>query len=308
LQACLRSLLDQELGGLNSQIVVCDDGSEPPLQLDDAVTVNADGGDGRDGGHDSKHVELVRQPPRGPAAARNQGARRASANLIAFVDSDVELDASCLRELVLALQRNANWRGAEAALLPTGGEAGLLSEAPRNLDGGTYHTAAIVYRRCAFVDAGGFDEAFPYPASEDVELAARILQQGAIGFVPEAIAYHPRRAVTAATHWDWRKHWFFTAVVARRYGFLAFPGTDAGVFPRARVGLAAVFTLPLGRFKAAMGAVLREPAVACRAAAYALLDVFVGLAALPGVLFGAIPPRRNYLQDMARESVCDKET
>jgi hypothetical protein len=86
-------------------------------------------------------------------------------------------------------------------------------------------------------------------------------------------------------------------IVAKRYGFLAFPGKDAGRFPRLRVALAAVVTQPGGRFNEGIRYMRKNFFEGLLACLYALFDVFCGLMALPTILFSVVPPRRNYLFD-----------
>jgi hypothetical protein len=215
--------------------------------------------------------------------------------LIVFVDSDVVANRALIRCLVEAMDTHNKWQGAEAALHPTGEDAGILWDAPSSTDGGRYHTAAIAYRREVLLAVGGFDEEFKLPACEDVELAVRVLEKGPIGFVPEAKAWHPRRKVTGLTHWRWRHHWRYEVILAVRYGILAFPDKSCGSFPRMRVALAAVATLPAGRFLSGLKFCANAPADAFLAALYALFDVLCGLWVLPSILFMPVPTRRNYL-------------
>lgn len=285
LAQALSSLISQDFPAERLEIVVCDDGS-----TDDIASVTS--------GHESSFplVRLLRQPAVGPAAARNLGVRATESQIVVFVDSDVIADRRMLTQLVKALDDHPEWQGAEAALKPIGNQNGILWDAPDSSNGGHYHTAAIAYRRAALIAAGGFDEAFELPACEDVELAMRILSLGKIGFVADAIAWHPRRPVTARTHWRWRRHWYYEMILAVRYGILAFPGKPCGNWPRLRLALAAVATLPAGRLLAAIARLRREPAAATRASFYAMLDVVCGVAVLPKILWAAVPPRRNYLE------------
>ena len=84
-------------------------------------------------------------------------------------------------------------------------------------------------------------------------------------------------------------------ILAKRYGFLGFQGKSVGRFPRLRVAVAAVLTLPGGRFIQAARYIRRNALDGTRGIFYALFDVFCGLSALPTILFGTVPPRRNYL-------------
>jgi GT2 family glycosyltransferase len=171
-----------------------------------------------------------------------------------------------------------------------------LWEAPEAPKGGRYHTAAIAYRRDALVAAGGFDEAFPLAACEDVELAARILSTGSIGFVPEAIAYHPRREVDLRIRWRSRLHWKYLVILAERYGCLAFPERKICRFRRLRIAWSAVAGLPLGRLLRALRWMRYSPSSAILAGLYALFDIICGLWALPGIFFYPVPKRIDYLR------------
>ncbi len=285
LDHALTSLAAQDFPAHQMEVIVCDDGSTDDIQ---SVVSRFQSG--------AVLVKLVAQPPTGPAAARNLGIRASIAPIILFVDSDVVADRSLVRKLVEALADHPLWQGAEAALKPAGGQEGILWDAPASVQGGHYHTAAIAYRRAALVAVGGFDEGFKLPACEDVELAMCILKLGEIGFVFDAVAWHPRRRVTALTHWRWRRHWYYEMILAARYGILAFPEKPCGSLYRMRLAWAAVVTLPAGRFLGAVGALTREPVAAVLAGWYAILDVAFGAFALPDILWAPVPDRRRHLE------------
>lgn len=286
---CLSSLITQDIPSGSYEIVVCDDGSTEDIA---SVVERFQPG--------PPLIRLLQQSPLGPAAARNLGVRNTNAPIVIFVDSDVIADRALVRYLVTALRDNRDWKGAEASIQPTEGEGGVLWDAPVCSDGGRFHTAAIAYRRDALMTAGGLDETFKMPACEDVELAVRVLPQGTIGFVPEAVVFHPTRRVTLHTHWRWRHYWRYEMILAKRYGILAFPGQDTGWFPRLRVALAAVATLPAGRFLNGLKYMTKNLPDGALACFYALFDVFCGLCALPDILLGPVPVRRNYLQGDGR--------
>lgn len=71
-ERAVRSALDQNLG--DSEIVIVDDGSQPPFELPSALT--------------KPNVRIVVQPNRGAAAARNAGIEAACGDWTAFLDSD----------------------------------------------------------------------------------------------------------------------------------------------------------------------------------------------------------------------------
>ena len=220
------------------------------------------------------------------------GIRSSRAGIVVCVDSDVVCTPSFLTKLLGALGAHKNWVAAEASVIPIEGSDSPLWDAPYN-KGGAYLTAASAYRMEGLVCAGGFDETMV--VCEDPELATRLFRLGEYGYVPDAVVYHPRRRVTLRTHWQSRRHWKYVMILAKRHGFLAFPGKSAGRFPRVRVALAAVVTLPAGRFIEGMRHLRNNVRIGALACAYAIFDVFCGLCALPEILFSKVPPQRNYL-------------
>jgi len=283
LEKCLSSLVKQDYPLNECEILICDDGSTEDLR---SVTEKFNGA--------ILKVRLLRQQPKGPAAARNMGFRSSNADVFICLDSDIVCEQDFLKRIVDALEKNPTWVAAEATVLPQGGNNSILMDAPENRGKG-FPSGASAYRADALLKVGGFDEAFLLPACEDADLAARLLKLGDYGYVPEAVAYHPTRRVTLQTHWRWRRHWKYEMFLAKRYGFLSFPGHPAGPFPRLRVALAAIVTLPAGRFLGGFKYIRTKPSHGLLACFYALFDVFCGLWALPSILFLRIPSRCNYL-------------
>src|SRR6266481_2828343 len=84
------SLVAQEVAHDRYEIVVVDDGSNPPIEP-------------REG------VRIVRHEwPRGLNAARNSGARAARAELLCYVDDDIEAPPYWLGELIAGAGRHAD--------------------------------------------------------------------------------------------------------------------------------------------------------------------------------------------------------
>jgi GT2 family glycosyltransferase len=283
LKDCLSSLVRQDFPIKRCDVIVCDDSSEERLEpvLEEFRK-------------DMPRLKLVRQNGRkGPAAARNMGFRSSSADIFVCLDSDVICNPQFLRKLIEAFRKNPNWVAAEAALIPTGGLISPLWDAPIG-EGGAFLSAASAYRADALRMCGGFDETFPF-FCEDAELTGRLLELGKYGYVPNSVVHHPRRRVTFRTHWNWRSSWKYVMIVAKRYGFLAFPGKDASRFPRWRVALAAVVTQPAGRFIEGIRYMTTDFFDGSLACFYALLDVLCGTWALPSIFFSDVPERKNYL-------------
>lgn len=283
LRIVLEGLSTQSLSPSQFEVLVCDDGSTENLA---AVAESF-----RDALPNIRHL---RQPNRGPAAARNLGIAHAQSDIVLFLDSDVVPGERVVEGLTGGLLSHAAWQGAEAKLQPTGGDESFGWDAPRSDNGGHYHTAGIAYRKAVLLKIGGLDENFSRAACEDVELAVQVLKHGPIGFVPEAVVYHPRRRRTVASCWKGRKNWRYVQMLARRYGFLAWPGNKTS-FPRLRTALCAIATLPAGKSLEAIKRLPAAPADGLRGIGLAIVDWVGGVSMLPVILFAPLPPRRSRL-------------
>ncbi|GAB5441130.1 MAG: hypothetical protein Fues2KO_14790 [Fuerstiella sp.] len=284
LHIVLDGLASQTTDPSEMEILVCDDGSTEDLsEVVQLFETRLPG------------LALLRQPNQGPAAARNLGIRNASSDVVLFLDSDVIPGPKLVDSLLRALQENADWVGAEAQVIPTEGEDNNLWDAPVCKDGGVYLTAAIAYRRAALVHAGGFDESFKRAACEDVELAARMLPQGTIGFVRDAVIEHPRRKKTLAMYWKKRNDWRFVLYLAQRHGFIGWPGNITRS-PRLRLLWCALVTQPAGRLLQSLRLTARQPTSGLTCTLHAVFSWFCGLAAVPDLLTAQIPPARNYVE------------
>jgi GT2 family glycosyltransferase len=242
------------------------------------------------------NLRHLTQPNRGPAAARNLGIAHAASDIVLFLDSDVVPGDRVVEGLINGLAVHPDWQGAEAKLQPTGGQDSFGWDAPRSDNGGHYHTAGIAYRKSVLEEIGGLDENFSRAACEDVELAVQVLQHGPIGFVPEAVVYHPRRRRTVASCWKSRKNWRYVQMLARRYGFLGWPDNTTS-FPRLRTALCAIATLPAGKSIEAIKRLPTAPGDTLRGLGLAFVDWVGGVVMLPTILCAPLPPRRSRLID-----------
>lgn len=176
------------------------------LAAEGPVIVVDDGSrDSSAGRAEAAGARVLRHPePRGPAAARNAGLAAASTEMIAFVDADCELEpgwrdglAGLLvadAELALVAPRVrsapgdsllARYEASGCSPLDLGPHAGLVGPGRRV----TYlPAAALVARRDALLELGGFDESMRF--GEDVDLVWRLLAGG------HRVRYAPSRAVT----------------------------------------------------------------------------------------------------------------
>ena len=182
LGAALDSVLAQTVPA--AEVIVVDDGS-----TDDPESVMA----GRPG------VRLIRQPNRGPSAARNAGLRAARFPLVLFLDADdlltpvaIAAGLACFaRDPGVAFVYGAH-RRVDADLVPLGerrykavrGDA-FTSLLYGNLIG--MH-ATVLYRRELLLAAGGFDE--DLRSAEDYDLYLRLARDHRIGTHPVETAWY----------------------------------------------------------------------------------------------------------------------
>lgn len=299
--------LELTLAGLERQdwprdrleVVIVDDGSEPPLELPTETPLA---------------LRLVRREGRGfsLAAARNAGARAATSAVLVFLDADMIAEAG----LVTA---HAVWQravpdpltlGFRACVSVAGIDAGAVRNRPHTvralLAGRTFDppwqerlmalTGDLTARRedlfraaagnnlgisrALFEEAGGFDESFDRYGGEDIEFAWRVQVRGGV-LVPvrQALAWHQGR-------WRERRHAKRCDLERQRATLadrIAVPGFRRA-FPGRR------FAVP--RYAVTLRAGRETPQRIARAARQALADV-AGDAAVrievpPGATPGAV--------------------
>jgi GT2 family glycosyltransferase len=137
-------------------------------------------------------VRWVAGSRKGPAANRNNGARFATGAWLAFTDDDCLPSASWLSAFASAIASDIFVYEGKTTC-----EAGIkspLEHAPANLTGGYLWSCNMLIKTSIFKYLGGFDENFPHPHLEDVDLRDRIQDAGYIfQFVEKAVVDHPPR-------------------------------------------------------------------------------------------------------------------
>jgi mycofactocin glycosyltransferase len=210
LAACLARV------GPAAEIVVVDDGSRDPRAIDTvareggARVLRAGGGEGWGGGAGGAGGGGGAGGA-GPAAARNAGIAATTAPLVAFVDSDVRPDDGWLEPLLGHFEDARTAAVAPRVVVPAGRGVLAAYEAVRSpLDLGAapglvgsdrrigfVPAAALLARREALVDVGGFDTALR--VGEDVDLVWRLAAAGwAVRYEPTARVEHPYRGTPGA--------------------------------------------------------------------------------------------------------------
>jgi len=160
------------------------------LKSYEAIVVDDGSTDGSADAARARGFEVLRlDARRGPAAARNEGARRARGNIFLFLDSDVLARADTLARVEAFFKEHEG----TAALFGSYDDApdapGFVSQY-KNLahhfihqrsraDAETFWAGCGAVRREAFEHVGGFDETrYTRPSIEDIELGRRLRRRG----------------------------------------------------------------------------------------------------------------------------------
>ena len=137
----------------------------------------------------------VEGPRQGPASNRNNGALVTRGEWLAFTDDDCLPESQWL--CAYALNNSPEILVYEGRTITDEPDKGFLYTAPVNEDGGFLWSCNFLMRKDLFEELKGFDEQFPHPHMEDVDLRYRIKKAGvSFNFVPEAVVLHPQRLVT----------------------------------------------------------------------------------------------------------------
>lgn len=144
-------------------------------------------------------VRLIAQDHRGPAAARNRGAREAKGDILLFTDADCVPEPDWMEEMVRPIQGGVvgvqgRYRTRQKGLVPRfvqleiEGRYELMARSPSIDFIGSYSAA---YLREIFLKEGGFDETYPTASGEDPDLSYRLAAKGyRMVFNPRAVVYH----------------------------------------------------------------------------------------------------------------------
>jgi glycosyltransferase involved in cell wall biosynthesis len=178
----------------------------PPTIGEYEIIVAADGAidDPTDLAREKGARVLVVPGPKGPAVARNRAAELARGDLLAFVDTDVVVEGQALARLAMHFLTDPDLAAAFGAYDESPADAGFFSQC-RNLahsfvhqrsnrEAHTFWAGLGIVRADAFAAAGGFDERFPRPSVEDIDLGYRMRAVGGrIVLDPSAQGKHLKR-------------------------------------------------------------------------------------------------------------------
>jgi GT2 family glycosyltransferase len=153
-----------------------------------------------------EEVIVVTEPAgAGPAAARNAGAKRATGDILVFVDADIIVHRDALGRIRETFGRDpslnalfGSYDDEPGAIGAVSGFRNLLHHHVHQQAGGpaeTFWAGLGAIRRQAFFEVGGFDQSrFSQASIEDVELGMRLVANGArIRLDPEIQGTHLKR-------------------------------------------------------------------------------------------------------------------
>lgn len=139
-------------------------------------------------------------PKRGPAANRNNGAKKAKGDWLVFLDDDVLPDSSLLNEYIKAINAHPTVEAFEGAILPDNWDLLKkdMAECPVNTDGKCFWSANICIKSDLFNRINGFDEDYLEAAQEDQQIKINIEKNiiSPIIFLPACKVVHPVRFFT----------------------------------------------------------------------------------------------------------------
>lgn len=191
------------------EVVVVDDGSENPLRVDKLhLPVRF-----------RSKMRVVRITHKGPAVARNRGVAVAKGMFVVFLDGDVEVFPDTLYEItrvfaddpdVVALTGVWVKEQVSRSFFPNFKALRDWSYWINERDKSGYYflfsTRIAAIKKAVFLRLGGFDEEYPAPLVEDIELTYRIARRYAIIFAPRVRVRHEFEEF-----WPIAKKYFFRA-------------------------------------------------------------------------------------------------
>lgn len=188
-ESCLDALAAQTLSPGGFEVIVVDDGSEPPLVLDPARWAA------------KFELKLLHQQNTGPAGARNRGVAEAHGEFLAFTDDDCLPTPTWLEKLIAALRDHpgalvggSTFNGLKDDLFAETSQVILemvyehFNRDPAN----SYFFASnnMACRRSEFLKIGAFDVSFRI-ASEDREFCDRWRMAGRrLSWIQDAVIEH----------------------------------------------------------------------------------------------------------------------
>lgn len=217
LMALLECLAEQSYPPYQFELIVCDDGSEPPL----AARVDVKGL--------PFSVRFSREANAGPAAARNRGIKEARGPIVCFTDDDCLPSPGWLEAVATAFSHD----GVTAVHGPTRSTVPPIEPFIHSIHIEREHgvaTANFAARRDALLAVGGFDETFRVPYFEDEDLSRRLqAAYGPVHWEDAMRVTHPPRPARVLSLFRRAAYYYYLPYMQAKY-----PGYWAGALPALR--------------------------------------------------------------------------
>jgi glycosyltransferase involved in cell wall biosynthesis len=137
-------------------------------------------------------VKWVEGAHKGPAANRNNGAKHAAGEWLAFTDDDCLPDKNWISSIYKMIIEQPSLLAIEGKTITERERERFDESAPVNLTGGYFWSCNIALKKEFFFELRGFEERLPYAAMEDVILRETIKAKGIeIVFNPNVLVVHP---------------------------------------------------------------------------------------------------------------------
>lgn len=205
------------------EVVIVDDGSKLPLTGNSLQLTKTS----------KKTIRVVTlKTNRGPAVARNRGVAAAKGEFVVFLDGDVEVFPDTLREIakvfvddpdVVALtgvwvkdQKSKDFFPNFKALRDW---SYWINERDKSGYYFLFSTRIAATKKAVFERLGGFDENYPAPLVEDIELTYRIARRYAIIFAPQVRVRHEFEGFWPIAKKYFLRAYYWTKLYQRRKKF-----------------------------------------------------------------------------------------
>lgn len=185
LNQCIASVHDNLLPGETIEVIVVLDGAKLPKMIENSVY--------------DRPVTFISTERAGPATARNIGWRRASGEVIAFLDDDVIVELNWLDDLRRWFMAHPDAGGVGGRVDPVHASNPVSRmmtdqihlEHQKGAHGWRLITANAAFRRSALESVGGFDQDFLLAGGEDFDLCDRLGEAGhEVGMTRSARVVH----------------------------------------------------------------------------------------------------------------------
>lgn len=221
----LRALLASIENSVNApsfEVIVVDDGSTTPLDTSEKIWRSKRG-----------TVRIIRLKKNyGPAIARNRGVAAARGTFVVFLDGDVEVFPDTIAEIakiytedpdVVALTGVWVKQQRSQTFFPNFKALRDWSYWIHERDKSGYYylfsTRIASIKRAVFLRLGGFDETYPAPLVEDIELTYRIARRYAIIFAPTVRVRHEFEEFWPIAKKYFLRAYYWTMLYAKRKKF-----------------------------------------------------------------------------------------